>query len=139
MWMTLWILAMPNLPRLSKGCISSSSRYPARSFSNCFEDDCILHQTGPFMEFASLTHKFHFASRGWPPSDDLEYHHPSHFLIPPALLFGFSRTERNHAFAFLLVFYRHLRFDFSTNTKNKPLMLCGYGIMKFWVYLGIKS
>lgn len=100
-------------------------------FQIVHEGDCILHQIGPYYGICAR-HKFHFSSRGWPPSDDLEYHHPPLFLIPPALCYSDLHTDRMKRYnpeivrllffvgVFLICKYSGLFFD-------KALMLCGYG------------
>jgi hypothetical protein len=45
------------------------------------------------MEFALVTN-FTSHTRGWPPSDGHEYHHPPLFLIPPALCYSDLHTDR---------------------------------------------
>jgi len=52
--MILWIWEIPVLPRPSKRLYTL--RQVPSSESNCFEDDCYLHQIGPFMETFARVH-----------------------------------------------------------------------------------
>jgi hypothetical protein len=128
MWMTLWILAMRNLPRLSKGCVVVSSRYPARSYFQ------IVSRTTAFSIRLDHSwnlrpiHKFHFASRGWPPSDDLEYHHPPLFLINPPLCYSDSyHGRKGNCVCFFAVFMQsQFRMYIGYATSCSPGVWGGY-------------